>query len=61
MKTPEPNQAYIDELIRSIQADEELEYQKLVKLLFAIIDHFFAQLEARRQLIVITPSSSWIC
>ena len=47
METPKPSQEYIDKLIRSIQADEELDYQKLVKLLFAIIDHFFTQLEPR--------------
>lgn len=49
MKPPEPSQGYIDELIRSIQAEDELDYQKLVQLLFAIIDHFCTQQEPRRK------------
>lgn len=40
MIVPNPNQAYIESLARSMQADEELQYHKLVELMFAIIDHF---------------------
>src|SRR5262245_53584517 len=47
MLTPEPNQAYIEALAQSIRAIAELDHEQLVKLLFAIIDQFCAQLEVR--------------
>ncbi len=43
MKAPEPRQEYIDELVQSNQAEEEIDHQKLVNLLFTIIDHFMLQ------------------
>lgn len=46
MTTPEPNQAYIEELAQSIRGAKELEHDKLVELLFAIIDHFCTQVES---------------
>ena len=45
MITPEPSQAYLEELAQSIRATDELDYDQLVKLLFAIIDQFCAQVE----------------
>lgn len=47
MFTPKPNQAYIEALAQSIQAADELDYDQLVKLLFAIIDQFCSQVEVR--------------
>jgi hypothetical protein len=47
MSTPEPSQAYIEALAQSIRAADELDYDQLVKLLFAIIDQFCAQIEVR--------------
>ena len=44
--TPEPNQAYIEELAQSIRVADELDHDQLVELLFAIIDQFCAQVEA---------------
>ena len=49
MITPEPSQAYIEALAQSIRAADELDYDQLVKLLFAIIDQFCAQIEASTQ------------
>ena len=46
MITPEPSQAYIEALTQSIRAADELDYDQLVKLLFAIIDQFCSQVEA---------------
>ena len=45
MQTPIPNQAYIEALAQSIAASDELDYDQLVKLLFAIIDQFCSQVE----------------
>lgn len=45
MLTPTPNQAYIEALAQSIRAGDELDYDQLVKLLFAIIDQFCAQVQ----------------
>ena len=47
MITPEPSQAYIEALAQSIRATDQLDYDQLVKLLFAIIDQFCAQIELR--------------
>lgn len=45
MTTPEPSQAYIGELAQAIRDADELEHDKLVKLLFAVIDQFCAQVQ----------------
>jgi DDE family transposase len=47
MITPEPSQAYIEALAQSMRGADELDYDQLVKLLFAIIDQFCAQIEVR--------------
>jgi hypothetical protein len=47
MLTPEPSQAYIEALAQSIRATDELDYDQLVQLLFAIIDQFCNQVEVR--------------
>jgi hypothetical protein len=39
-----PNQEYIESLARSIREAQEIDFQKLCELLFAIIDYFCAQL-----------------
>jgi hypothetical protein len=39
-----PNQEYLESLARSIREAQEIDFQKLCELLFAIIDHFCAQL-----------------
>ncbi len=49
MTTPAPQQAYIEELAQSIRAAGEIKHDKLAELLFAIIDHFCAQVEAPKR------------
>jgi hypothetical protein len=49
MLTPAPNQGYIEELAQSIGAADELDYDQLVKLLFAIVDQFCALVEVPPQ------------
>lgn len=39
-----PNQEYLESLARSIREAQEIEFEKLCELLFAIIDYFCAQL-----------------
>jgi hypothetical protein len=49
MLTPTPNQAYIEAVAQSIRAADELDYDQLVILLFAIIDQFCAQVQTPAQ------------
>lgn len=47
MISPDSKQEYIEALAGSIRASDEIEYEQLVALMFAVIDQFCDQLEAR--------------